>query len=242
MKLRRIWIAHVLAAAAAAALVENCAILRASPEGKAAAKVIRLQGNARYSLDQTNWKTLKKGVYLKAGALLQTAPNSSVDLCLKEARGTSSAPPVEEVIRLLDNSVLSFEKLSAGEIQFELRGGSLMGSVAPLTSGENYEIKLPHGFVGIRGGTYIADASGAVNVINGSAVVVTIGRNDAMTTQKLTARQGFDPTTGNVVALDPAVNPAPLTCSGEEPPPAQPVQTPYGLPKGPGMGGSMRKF
>ncbi len=214
-------------------------------EKAAAIKVIRLRGSARYSVDQKSWKDLKKGTVLKGGTLIQTGPGTVVDICMNEARskepGNGSEDSTDNVLRILENGTVGIDKLAAEEIQLDLRNGAIMGTVGKLSAVSKYEIKLPHAMLGIRGGTYIADSSGVVNVVDGSVVLVVIGANNSLTTKKISARQGYDPTSGDVVALHMQMYPLPLTCEGTELPAATSSPT-SGLPHGPGMGGSLRKF
>jgi hypothetical protein len=227
------------------ALMGSAVSLRAEKIGPDGAKVVRLRGNARYTTDQKTWKELKKGTYLKSGALIQTAPNTVLDLCLNEARSRNSPDTMQasdDVIRIFENSAVSLDKMAAEEVQLDLRAGSIMGTVGKLSAADKYEIKLPRGMIGIRGGTYIADMSGTVNVIQGSALVVVAGADNSMSTKKLSSRQGYDPTSGAIVPLHLDTYPPPLTCSDSELPPP-PAGTPTsGVPHGSGMGGSLRKF
>jgi hypothetical protein len=233
----------ILAVVAALAVMGAGVPLHAEKAG--VVKVIRLRGSARYSLDQKSWKELKKGTVLKSGALIQTGPNTVVDICLNDARnkeannGTEGS--VDNVLRILENCTLGVDKLATEEIQLDLHSGTIMGTVGTLSAAAKYEIKLPHEMLGIRGGTYIADSSGVVNVIEGSAVLVVIGKDNSLTTKKISPRQGYDPTSGNLVTLHMQMYPLPLTCEGTELPAATSTPT-SGLPHGPGMGGSLRKF
>ena len=223
----------------------NC--LRAQKSPTSEVKVVRLKGSARYTTDDKKWKEVKRGTLLKNGALIQTGPDSMVDVCLNDAHIKSSPENMgtasDDVIRLFENSVVSLDKLAREEVQLDLRNGSLMGTVANLPADAKYEIRLPHGFIGIRGGTYIADASGVMNVFEGSAVMVVVAADKSMSTKRLSARQGYDPTTGAVVPLHLQSYPLPLTCAGSELPSTPNASSPTsGLPHGSGMGGSLRKF
>lgn len=209
-------------------------------------RVIRLKGEARYSTDQKTWKDVKVGTVLKGGVLVQTAANTTVDICMNEARkkdsGEGSESSVDNVLRILESSTVGIDKLASEEIQLDVRAGTVMGTVGKLAPQSKYEIKLPHAILGIRGGTYIAASSGAVNVFEGSAVLVVIGADNSLNTKKLTARQGFDPASGDVVALHLQAYPMPLTCEGADlqgPTVSSPTS---GAPHGSGMGGSLRKF
>jgi hypothetical protein len=243
MKLMHGLVRKSLVVALVLAAVSPGALLHA--EKAAAIKVIRLKGSARYSVDKKEWKDLKKGTVLKSGVLIQTAANTIVDICMNEARNKESSDgseaSVDNVLRVLENCTIGIDKLASDEIQLDLRNGTIMGTVGKLAAQSKYEIKLPHEMLGIRGGTYIADSSGVVNVIEGSAVLVVIGADNSLSTRKIEARQGYDPTSGGIVPLHLQIYPAPLTCEGTELPASTSTPT-SGLPHGSGMGGSLRKF
>lgn len=233
----------ILAALAVAGLAVP---LHAEKSEKGVVKVVRMKGNARYSTDQKTWKDLKQGKLLKSGTLVQTAPNSIVDICLNDARDSSSGGmtenSVDNVLRLFENCTVGLDKLTTEEIQLDLRNGTIMGTVGKLTSQAKYEMKLPHGLVGIRGGTYIVDSSGVVNVIEGSAIYVVIAADNSLATKKIGQHQGYDPTTGSIVPLHLEMYPQPLTCGGSELPSTSPSTPSSGKPHGSGMGGALRKF
>ena len=98
--------------------------------------VVRIQGQARYSLGDNAWHPLVVGKVLGAGAIIQSAVNSSVDIVLSgsavampqaspapdtitfapdpNVRGMVSYKPMVEqnVIRLWGNTVLAVDKLT----------------------------------------------------------------------------------------------------------------------------------
>jgi hypothetical protein len=98
--------------------------------------VVRIQGQARYSLGDNNWHPLVVGKVLRSGAIIQSAVDSSVDIVLSaqqvgqpqaatapttmmlapdsKVRGFAAyAPSVEQnVIRLWGNTVLAVDKLT----------------------------------------------------------------------------------------------------------------------------------
>ncbi|HKW29629.1 MAG TPA: FecR domain-containing protein [Verrucomicrobiae bacterium] len=98
--------------------------------------VVRIQGQARYSLGDNAWHPLVVGKVLGAGAIIQSAVNSSVDIVLSgnavampqaspspdtitfapdpNVRGMVSYKPMVEqnVIRMWGNSVLAVDKLT----------------------------------------------------------------------------------------------------------------------------------
>lgn len=98
--------------------------------------VVRIQGQARYSLGDNSWHPLVVGKVLGAGAIIQSAVNSSVDIVLSGSavampqatpspetisfapdpniRGMVSYKPMVEqnVIRMWGNTVLAVDKLT----------------------------------------------------------------------------------------------------------------------------------
>ena len=98
--------------------------------------VVRIQGQARYSLGDNNWHPLVVGKVLRSGAIIQSAVDSSVDIVLSAApvgmpqaatapitmiipsdskvRGFASYEPMvqQNVIRMWGNSVLAVDKLT----------------------------------------------------------------------------------------------------------------------------------
>jgi hypothetical protein len=101
--------------------------------------VVRIQGEARYSLGDNAWHPLVVGKILRAGAIIQTAANSSVDIVLSgepvampqaapspdqiafapdpNIRGLVSYKPMvkQNAIRLWSNTVLAVDKLTESD-------------------------------------------------------------------------------------------------------------------------------
>jgi hypothetical protein len=101
--------------------------------------VVRIQGEARYSLGDNAWHPLVAGKVLNAGAVIQSAANSTVDLVLSgkpvsmpqaapvpnaiapaadpNVRGLVSYTPMVEqnVVRMQDNTVLAIDKLTVSD-------------------------------------------------------------------------------------------------------------------------------
>ena len=122
-----------------------------SVQGKAEVKA--LHGTAKYSTGGNVWVPLKVGTVLKAGAIIQTAADSTVDLNLG-----ANGP----VVRVTPNTTLSFDKLAYTdtgadrviETQLNLQSGRILGNVKKLAAASRYEIKLPTGVAGVRGTDY----------------------------------------------------------------------------------------
>jgi hypothetical protein len=101
--------------------------------------VVRIQGQARYSLGDNAWHPLVVGKILRAGAIIQSAVNSTVDVVLggnpvampqanpsptkitpaadPNVRGWVSYKPMvqQNVIRLFGNTVLAVDKLTVAD-------------------------------------------------------------------------------------------------------------------------------
>jgi len=101
-------------------------------------KVVRIKGDARYSTGNKIWQPLKVGTTIHSGNVVQTAPNSFVDIVVNEeesaanvsvqpvstasssaassggAGGAGAAPtPDQDVIRVLDDTYLVFDSMTA---------------------------------------------------------------------------------------------------------------------------------
>jgi hypothetical protein len=193
------------------------------------AKVTAVKGAARYTTDNKTWQPVKEGMAIKSGSVIQTAKDSYVDIVLGEADsgalqpiarrvthapGASGAGEQGNVVRITPNSILAIDKLTTeetgtdvvNEIQLDLRAGRIMGNVKKLSAASRYEVKFPTGVAGIRGTTYIIDASGLVRVIAGSVVISYLNKDGVVVTQVVAAGQQFDPATGVVTPI-PDFNP-----------------------------------
>lgn len=190
-----------------------------SAKGRAG-QVVRLKGAARYSTGNNVWQQVKIGTLLKSGSLIQTAADSYVDLMLG---GSDSAPPAggggagmgyqpkaeQDMIRVLENSVLVFEKLTVTETgaeqitetELDLRSGKIVGTVKKLSPTSHYEIKLPHGVAGVRGTIYTMSSDGVIQVLSGSLVVSWTAPDGTIMTQPINAGDQFDTRTGLVTPI-----------------------------------------
>ena len=186
--------------------------LRAEDAVPLTAKVVRVTGVARYSVDGKPWQTLKAGDLLKAGTLVQTAKTkATVDLQLGEGTGSDA-----NMIRLLDDTAVEIKKLAAKgadadrveETELDLRAGQVLGAVKKFKDGSTYQIMLPAGAVGMSGGVadsrgtiYVLKPSGALAVLAGKMAIAVASENTVA--QVVAADQQFDPATGQVAKLAP---------------------------------------
>jgi hypothetical protein len=117
------------------------------------AKVRLLKGKATYSVDGAVWVPLKVGTTLKPGSIIQTAPESIVDLNMGE-----NGP----AIRIAPSTTVALDKLtysgggmdSVVDTRVNLKEGTIIGNVKKLAKASKYEIKTPNGVAGIRGTDY----------------------------------------------------------------------------------------
>lgn len=163
------------------------------------AKVRQIRGSAKYSVEGGVWVPLKQGATLKPGTLIQTAPESVVDLDLGE-----NGP----VVRVTPNTTIGLDKLtytgtgadSVIETGLNLKNGTIIGNVKKLAKASKYEIKTPNGVAGIRGTDYVISvkklADGTYEVtftdITGTLVVVAMV-NGAPQTVVLNAGESWTP-------------------------------------------------
>jgi len=190
------------------------------------AKVVRIKGSARYAGANNVWQPLKVGDELRAGAIIQTAADSRVDLVLgeKEAFPTeqkwgsttsgstgASYQPVaqQDFVRIWENSVLALDKLliantgtdSIRETQLDLRSGRVFGTVKKLNGASKYEVKIPNAVAGVRGTIYTISAGGILDVLVGSVVVAYTDANGQVVTQVVMGGQRFDASTGQITPI-----------------------------------------
>jgi hypothetical protein len=197
---------------------------------QSAAKVVRIKGSARYATSANVWQPLKVGDVLNAGAIIQTAADSRVDLVLGEGSvdvggtptwGGSSAlgggggggayQPVadQNFVRIWENSVMAIDKLQVAdtgadqitETSLDVRSGRIFGTVKKLSAGSKYEIKIPNGVAGIRGTIFSISADGILSVMSGSVVVAYAGAGGNVATQMVTAGQTYDCRSGVVLSI-----------------------------------------
>ena len=187
------------------------------------AKVVAINGNARYmTTANPSWQTLKVGMILKSGAVVQTASHSTVDVVLNnsEAYEAPSAPPMGDIMsykpeaqqdafRVMEDSVLAIDKLTIAqtgadtvtETQLDLKAGRLFGTVKKLSAASKYEVKIPNGVAGIRGTIYFISADGILTVVTGSVVVAYVGPDGSVHTQTVQAGQQYDARTGQITPI-----------------------------------------
>jgi len=195
-------------------------------------KVVRIKGDARYSTGNKVWQPLKVGVVLKSGNIVQTAKDSFADVVLNEeataaavvlkpisAVSSASAgsggggggypTPDQDVIRILDDSYVVFDSLTATstgagtvtESLLDLKKGSIFGSVKKQAAASRFEIKIPNGVAGIRGTIFLISAAGSVSCLTGSVIAAYTDSSGNVGTQPVGAGQQFNTATGETSVL-----------------------------------------
>jgi hypothetical protein len=149
---------------------------------------------------------LKTGTILPPGAVVKTGPGATVDLFLGKTAG---------VLRLTENSTLSFDKLTLTdtgvdtvvEVQLNLSEGQILGNVNKLSAASKYEIKVPNGVAGIRGTRYRCGSNAHIVLLNGILIFVHVppGGNPVPFTLKAPPPVEFSPVDGIKLASSETV-------------------------------------
>jgi hypothetical protein len=194
--------------------------LAAQDATQGAVKIVRIKGQARFSTSGGVFQPLKAGMVLHAGAIIQTASGSFVDIVMGDVStpvprqimgDAKSYQPMadQNIVRMHENAVLAVDKLTATEtgagavteIQLDLQRGSIFGNTKKLSAGSKYEIKLPNGVAGIRGTIYNLSSDGVVQVLVGSVVMAYVGPDGNVVTQVVMGGQQFDARTGQITSI-----------------------------------------
>ncbi len=179
------------------------------------AKVVRLKGQARYKVGNGEWKPLKVQQTIGAGAIVETAADSRVDLALGEGEapranltvGTMSTyqpATAQNMIRVWENSRMAIDTLTVtqtgaevvSETQLDLQAGHIFGSVKKMSAASRYEVKIPNGVAGIRGTTYDINVDGIIKVLDGSIFLNYKNGKGDNASQVIMGQQMFDARTG----------------------------------------------
>lgn len=201
-------------------------------------KVVRIKGAARYSTGNNIWQPLKVGTILRAGAIVQTAQSSYADVVVNEessapaarggspskrpssasaskssSSGSAAARSVDQdVIRILEDSVLSFDRLTAvdtgadrvTETELDLRTGAIFAAVKKQAAASRFEIKIPNGVAGIRGTHVFANAAKSTFAcIDGSLVAAYTNQDGTPGTQLVGGGFQFNCQTRELASLTP---------------------------------------
>ena len=202
-------------------------------------KVVRIKGDARYSTGKKIWEPLKVGTILKSGSIVQTAKNSFVDIVVNEEEradavvlaqpksggaapasagaggGAATPSPDQDVVRVLDDSYLVFDSMSAKntgagnvtETLLDLKKGSIFGSVKKQAAASRFEVKIPNGVAGIRGTIFLITAAGNVSCLTGSVVTAFTDSSGGIATRVVGGGSQLNTNDGQI-------SPIPASASG----------------------------
>lgn len=224
----------------ACSMVLAATSLQAQTSTQGSAKVVRMDGNARFTTGNGVWQPLKVGAVLKPGSVIQTAGRSYVDIVLGDSAGFVATPRAasismlssdvamaqptaqQNMVRISENSVLGIDKLTSTrtgtdlvtETQLDLQAGRIMGTVKKMSPTSKYEVKIPNGVAGIRGTIYTISADGVISVASGSVVIAYVGPDGTVITKVVAAGQQFDARTGVITPLSAVVIDAILRDAG----------------------------
>ncbi len=228
MKLANRTLAWFVAGVVSLALITSA---EAQTSKQRTGKVVRIKGAARYSTGNNVWQPLKVGTILKQGAIVQTARESFADVVLneestmppapanlpskppKESASSSAGPSAtsaaqrsvdQDVVRILEDSVLAFDKLTAvdtgadrvTETELDLRSGAIFGAVKKQAASSRFEIKIPNGVAGIRGTYFYASAKGLFSCLSGSMVAAHTAADGTPGAQVVNGGSQFNCLTG----------------------------------------------
>jgi len=242
MKTMKTTLACFMAAVLSLTIVASAAAETPSRTGK----VVRIKGEARFSTGKKVWEPLKVGTIIKAGTIVQTAKDSFVDIVISESAdaqafslktptssasstsaagggGASTPAPDQDVLRVLDDTYLVFDGLSASsngsglvtETLLDLKKGSIFGSVKKQSAASRFEVKIPNGVAGIRGTTFLISAAGRVACLTGSVVAAFTGNDGNVATQVVGSGTQLDTNTGQSSPLPDSASNSMERMSGE---------------------------
>jgi hypothetical protein len=148
------------------------------------AKVSAIKGGALSVAPGSSPVPLHLGDVLPEGSLIKTGVGSAVDLSLGKTGGG---------VRLTANSFLALTKLAlqetntAREIQLDLREGTMLGNVGNWPRGDQYQIKISNGILGIGGGQFRVDTRGYIVQLTGTSVFAYVPASGEPVAYTLTA-------------------------------------------------------
>ena len=186
------------------------------------AKVVRIKGSARYKVGNGPWQELKRDQLVGAGAIVETASNSRVDLMLGEAENPRPALTIgtmltyqpaygQNMVRIWEDSRMAIDTLTVtqtgadvvSETELDLQAGHIFGSVKKMSAASRYEVKIPNGVAGIRGTTYDINVDGVIKVLDGSIFLNYKDQHGNQASQVIMGLQMFDIRTGILSDLPP---------------------------------------
>jgi len=167
----------LLSALVGAALISVSFAASADEDRAGVATLVRLVGNAVYSVDGGHvWIPAVVGKDFQPGTLIRTEDKSLADLMIGQSfpernvrqlelntrhNPAPNAPPLGEknMVRLQPNTILGVDKLTVPEgnptvisdCELDLKKGRILASVRKVTPSSEYLVKIPNGVAAVRG-------------------------------------------------------------------------------------------
>jgi hypothetical protein len=164
---------------------------------KGTAKVVSVQGTVEVSTDGTQWKSLKKGVTLREGAMVRTAGTSAADLDLGRNGSHLRVMPGSSVVL----SALSLEQTGVETLVntvVDLKEGRVLGHAPKMSAASKCEVRTEKAVASVQGTRYDISADGKVVVAEGSVVVVSQAEDGTLMTRVVHANEMFSVVMGQV--------------------------------------------
>jgi hypothetical protein len=189
------------------------------------ATIVRIEGEARYSLGDGSWHPLL------AGKILKTAHDAKVDIVLGKTVDMPQAaawpnrispaadspvrgmvdykPSIEQnMVRMTGDSTLAIDKLNisdtgvdtVSDTELDLRKGRIYCTVKKLSATSEYLVKIPNGIAGVRGTVFGIGADGWCACFKNS-VLFSIIIDGKPTTVMIKEGNLFNATTGQIIPL-----------------------------------------
>lgn len=213
------------------------------------AKVMWVKGKARYTTDpeSKNWKVIEKGALIPAGAVIEIADSSNVDLSLQDAQHRTfdlrtstfqTCLGCSSFLRIYEKSVITLDfgsekikRKTLPYIRIDLRAGSIRADSHKLPPQANLHVTCPHYTAKIIPAGYAATADGKFIIGPGSAILeIKDKKNHSVTiTKELTSNLSYDASTDQITPMDEHLLRS-FKTSGDtphyRPPPIAPTQPP----------------
>lgn len=119
----------------------------------------------------------------------------------------------ENVVRIWENTALGIDKVAVvktgadvvTDTQLDLKAGRITGTAKKMSAASKYEIKLPNGVAGIRGGSFDISADGVVKVVVGSVVLAWVNpKTGEVVTQVVNGGNQYDARTAQMGPIPPS--------------------------------------
>ena len=135
------------------------------------AEVIEVSGNATFAPAGGDAQVLTARTKLDAGATIKTGPGASAIVLVAGSAGAIRV--MEQTVLVLSRMAVSgTDSNSTVDVQLNLQQGEVFFDVNRLSEGSRFEIMVPEGIAGIRGGKGRCNADGTCVLIEGLLVYI----------------------------------------------------------------------